>query len=131
MSYAKTFLVGASFALAIGTASAQTAVVGTNEETHEGVVSFAQGNVPQAHQIFEQQYQQDPANPYFQFNLADSARALGQTQRAHDLYRQVTATGRGVHPRVLLEPHGPNTTLADAACQHLAQDGVAASDCGT
>jgi Flp pilus assembly protein TadD len=87
------------------------------------------GNYAAADASFTREYRSNPNNSIVQFNMADTYMRRGNTAAANSLYRDAAASGKGVVPTNLLEEHPRGTTIAEAACEHLRQNGVSDANC--
>ena len=96
-----------------------------------GYQEFSEGHYQQAHTEFSADYRNSPDSSIAQFNMADSYRQRGENDKADVLFHQAAASGRGVHPDGILEVHDSDTTVADVACRHLAEDHQSDSNCPT
>ncbi|HEX2590399.1 MAG TPA: hypothetical protein VHL34_02840 [Rhizomicrobium sp.] len=95
----------------------------------QGVAQVEKGNYTAADASFTKEYAEKPNNPIAQFNMADTHQRHGNTAAANSLYHEVAETGQNVRPGKLLEPHAPGATMADAACQHLRENGQSDPNC--
>lgn len=95
----------------------------------EGLEAFLKGDVSQADREFAADYDSHPGNPLAIFNMADTLHSHGMIAEADRLYSQAAAVGKEYIPDHLLEARDSTTTIRDAACMHLAQDGKLDPNC--
>lgn len=94
-----------------------------------GYQNFVDGRFQTALENFQADYKNQPTSSIAQLNLATSYRQRGEHDRANVLFHDAAASGRGVHPDGMSEPHDSSTTVSDVACHYLADDHQTDANC--